>query len=297
MLGYQLIDGRQQVFQWETDRYIRLIGFSSCDHVSFFNPDGSEAYKVSPETHDDDTVVMIPNECLQSDRKVRFYAVGNDEYGQYVQLDGVINLVPRQRPAEYAYVPTEIRTFDEILSKAEGYAESASQSAVDAKASAASAAESASRLGTEAEEAERWAGIAEEAGKSASDSAEAAQEAARQAELVHENVEGRIIGGYDCILGDGVSTSFTVTHSLGTKKLIVQPWSRIDGAGVPAYSIRIIDESSMSISFSTPPAADGIALYISDIRTRTEQGLEIQPEQLSESCFLSREDALRILNS
>ncbi len=138
MLTFQLIDGRQQVFQWETDRVIKLIGFESCDYVNFYNPfsDTDEAYTVKPFTNGDDICVVIPNEILQFDKKVRFYIVGKDEYGSYVQLDGVINLVPRQRPVDYVYEPSDILTFQKILDAAKAYRDEAEKSAEESKKSA-----------------------------------------------------------------------------------------------------------------------------------------------------------------
>ena len=131
MLTFQLIDGRQQVFQWETDRVIKLIGFESCDYVNFYNPfsDTDEAYTVKSFTNGDDICVVIPNEILQFDKKVRFYIVGKDEYGSFVQLDGVINLVPRQRPVDYVYEPSDILTFQKILDAAKAYRDEAGKSA------------------------------------------------------------------------------------------------------------------------------------------------------------------------
>ena len=137
MLTFQLIDGRQQVFQWETDRVIKLIGFESCEYVNFYNPfSDDEAYTVKPFTNADDICVVIPNEILQFDKKVRFYIVGSDEYGNYVQLDGVINLVPRQKPANYIYEPSDILTFQKVLDAAKAYRDEAEKSAEESKKSA-----------------------------------------------------------------------------------------------------------------------------------------------------------------
>ena len=137
MLTFQLIDGRQQVFQWETDRVIKLIGFTSCEYVNFFNPySDDEAYTVEPfDTDEGDLCVKIPNEILQFDKKVRFYICGTDEYGKYVQLDGVINVVARQKPADYVYEPSDVLTFQKILEAAEAYKNAAKESADAAKTS------------------------------------------------------------------------------------------------------------------------------------------------------------------
>ena len=137
MLTFQLIDGRQQLFQWETDRVIKLIGFTSCEYVNFFNPySDDEAYTVEPfSTDEGELCVKIPNEILQFDKKVRFYICGTDEYGKYVQLDGVINVIARQKPADYVYEPSDVLTFQKILEAAEAYKNAAKESADAAKIS------------------------------------------------------------------------------------------------------------------------------------------------------------------
>ena len=119
MMNIQLDDGRQRVYQWEIGRYIKLIGFSSCDKVFFSNPDSDEAYVVETQTSGDVIKAQIPNELLQLDKKIKVYCNGVDANGQYVQLHTIIPLEARQKPASYVYEPTEIMTFESVLEEAE----------------------------------------------------------------------------------------------------------------------------------------------------------------------------------
>ena len=116
-MNFQLDDGRQCVYQWESGRYMTFSDIEECPTVSFFNPSSNEAYVVETENEDGNIRVQIPNELLQLDSKIRFYCTAVDTEGQYVEFAGVILLIPRQKPADYVYVPTEILTFENVLAK------------------------------------------------------------------------------------------------------------------------------------------------------------------------------------
>ena len=134
-MNIQLSDGRQCVYQWETGRYIKLVEFSACEVVNFFNPSSDNAYAVKTKMIDGILQVMIPNELLQLDKKIILYATGVDNTGNYIQKDGVIPLIPRQKPDNYIYEPSEIMSFESVLVEASGYRDAAKNSADAAKVS------------------------------------------------------------------------------------------------------------------------------------------------------------------
>ena len=134
-MNIQLTDGRQHVFQWETGRYIKLVDVASCPTVNFFDPKSDEAYTVQTETVDGVIQAMIPNELLQLDSKIKLYCVGVDSNGDFIQIHAVIPLIPRQRPANYVYEPSDIMTFESVLAEAKGYRDEAKTSASAAKTS------------------------------------------------------------------------------------------------------------------------------------------------------------------
>ena len=134
-MNIQLTDGRQHVFQWETGRYIKLVDVASCPTVNFFDPKSDEAYTVQTKTVDGVIQAMIPNELLQLDSKIKLYCVGVDSNGDFIQIHAVIPLIPRQRPANYVYEPSDIMTFESVLAEAKGYRDEAKTSASAAKTS------------------------------------------------------------------------------------------------------------------------------------------------------------------
>ena len=117
-MTWELDDGRMQVYQWETGRYLKLIDIKECNTVNFYNSKGTGAFTVQTKKEDGVIKVQIPNEVLALDEKIRFYCNALDDNGQYVEMSGVINLIPRQRPDEYVYEESDLLTFDKVLQEA-----------------------------------------------------------------------------------------------------------------------------------------------------------------------------------
>lgn len=120
-----------------------------------------------------------------------------------------------------------------------------------------------------------------------------------------EHIQGLDNTGYTCTIGDGTTTTFTITHNLGTQKYLFQPWSKLDDYSLDAWSIKTIDANTAEITFESPPPADGVDLYfapismygdINGIPFENIKDVLITPEQIDPSCMMSKEDALAILN-
>ena len=157
MYSIVLSDGRGQLYQWDIGRYVKLVGFASCAAVNFFDPSSDEAFVVKTETRDGAICAPIPNQVLEHDRKVKVYAVGADADGKYIECATVIPLIPRQKPADYVYEPTEVMTFESVLADAQASADAASKSASDAATSKKNASDSASNALTSEQNASKSA--------------------------------------------------------------------------------------------------------------------------------------------
>ena len=156
-MNIQLDDGRGYVYQWETGRFIRLVDFTSCDKVYFSNPESDEAYVVATTSADGVLKAQIPNELLQLDKKIKLYCNGLDDGGRYIQLDAVIPLVPRQRPANYVYEPTETMTFEGVLEEVSDMKDDVSQMKSDVNRYKNDSAKSAANAKSSEDLAERYA--------------------------------------------------------------------------------------------------------------------------------------------
>lgn len=193
-MNIQLTDGRQHVFQWETGRYIKLVDVASCPTVNFFDPKSDEAYTVQTKTVDGVIQAMIPNELLQLDSKIKLYCVGVDSNGNFIQIHAVIPLIPRQRPANYVYEPSDIMTFESVLAEAKGYRDDAASSASKAKTSETNAKSSetnAKTSETNAKTSEKNAKTSEtNAANSASDAADSAADALADKKLAERYAKG-----------------------------------------------------------------------------------------------------------
>jgi hypothetical protein len=59
-------------------------------------------------------------------------------------------------------------------------------------------------------------------------------------------------GGFSTLIGDGVSTTYTVTHNLNTENIIVQVFNAITGE-LDAVDMDIASANSISLTFGTAP--------------------------------------------
>ena len=69
-MTWELDDGRMQVYQWETGRYLKLIDIKECNTVNFYNSKGTGAFTVQTKKEDGVIKVQIPNEVLALDEKI-----------------------------------------------------------------------------------------------------------------------------------------------------------------------------------------------------------------------------------
>jgi hypothetical protein len=66
-------------------------------------------------------------------------------------------------------------------------------------------------------------------------------------------------------IGNGVDTSFTCEHALGTMDVIVQVYDANTGATVETEAIRV-DDQNVSIEFAVAPATDGYKVVTMGIK-------------------------------
>jgi hypothetical protein len=72
--------------------------------------------------------------------------------------------------------------------------------------------------------------------------------------------------GYAEDLGDGVETSWTVTHNLGTDRLCIHFWDNSTGEEVALKPVRI-STNAFTVNFADPPSVAGILVVVLPVRT------------------------------
>ena len=63
------------------------------------------------------------------------------------------------------------------------------------------------------------------------------------------------VGAYSQLVGDGVNTTFTVTHNLGSARVLVQLYDYASGAQV-ITDVSIVNATQISVSFTLPPTTN-----------------------------------------
>lgn len=63
------------------------------------------------------------------------------------------------------------------------------------------------------------------------------------------------VGAYSTLVGDGVNTTFTVTHNLGSARVLVQLYDYASGAQV-ITDVSIVNTTQISVSFTLPPTTN-----------------------------------------
>ena len=111
-----LEDGRTQLYQWDLNRRLRIAD-PKVTEVHFCN--GSDDCALVVKTYTDDTYdgnlyADIPNIILQSDLPIKAYAYINDTYTQDCLCFKVIK---RNKPSDYVYTETEIKSYEYLNAK------------------------------------------------------------------------------------------------------------------------------------------------------------------------------------
>lgn len=112
-----------------------------------------------------------------------------------------------------------------------------------------------------------------------------------------EFVEGHTYKGFETVIGDGVSTTYTVDHGLGTTKIHLSLWSMTED-DLPIYyaSKDTAKPNEVVITFETPPPANSIEVIVSSLMS-VEREEEVTTDDMAEATELTGEEVLNILNS
>lgn len=74
----------------------------------------------------------------------------------------------------------------------------------------------------------------------------------------------RFMSAYSKSVGDGVATSFTVTHGLGTTDVFVQLKDVSSGVVIDpsTYTITVVDEDTVTVLAPAPPATNDLRISV-----------------------------------
>jgi hypothetical protein len=102
----KLADGRGHLYQWDTGRQVEC----DAEQVHFSN----HHYGASIDVDIKDGKAMIPNQLLTSAIPLKAWAWVKDSSGEYTKEEQIFLVAKRNKPSDYVYTPTEIKTWQDL---------------------------------------------------------------------------------------------------------------------------------------------------------------------------------------
>lgn len=102
----KLADGRGSLFQWDTGRQVEC----DAEQVHFSN----HHYGTSIDVDVRDGKATIPNQLLTSATPLKAWAWAKDSSGEYTKEEQIFIVEKRNKPSDYVYTPTEIKTWQDL---------------------------------------------------------------------------------------------------------------------------------------------------------------------------------------
>ena len=102
----KLADGRGLLYQWDTGRQVEC----DAEQVHFSN----HHYGTSIDVNVQNGKATIPNQMLTSATPLKAWAWVKDSSGEYTKEEQIFIVAKRNKPSDYVYTPTEIKTWQDL---------------------------------------------------------------------------------------------------------------------------------------------------------------------------------------
>ena len=102
----KLADGRGSLYQWDTGRQVEC----DAEQVHFSN----HHYGTSIDVDVQNGKATIPNQLLTSATPLKAWAWVKDSNGEYTKEEQIFIVAKRNKPSDYVYTPTEIKTWQDL---------------------------------------------------------------------------------------------------------------------------------------------------------------------------------------
>ena len=102
----KLADGRGLLYQWDTGRQVEC----DAEQVHFSN----HHYGTSIDVDVQNGKATIPNQLLTSATPLKAWAWVKDSNGEYTKEEQIFIVEKRNKPSDYVYTPTEIKTWQDL---------------------------------------------------------------------------------------------------------------------------------------------------------------------------------------
>lgn len=106
---FRIFDGREEFFQWDSNQRL-IVDDVTINEVHFCNKTDDCSLVCEVFEEDGLRLVNVPNILLQVDWAIRVYAYCTN----HTKYAKVFKVLPRSKPADYAYTETEVKTWDTL---------------------------------------------------------------------------------------------------------------------------------------------------------------------------------------
>lgn len=103
---FKLLDGREQLYQWDSNRQL-IVNDNSITEVHFCNKTDDCSLVVTVK----DGIADIPNVLLQNSYPIKAYAYINDGY---TKIEQCFKVKARTKPSDYVYTETEVKRYEDF---------------------------------------------------------------------------------------------------------------------------------------------------------------------------------------
>ena len=110
---FKILDGRDELFQWDINRQI-IVSDASIDAVHYSNRTDDSALVVEVKEKNGLRVADIPNILLQESWDINVYGYCD---GYYTKQAARIKVNPRTKPESYVYTETEVLNYNTVMEK------------------------------------------------------------------------------------------------------------------------------------------------------------------------------------
>lgn len=105
---FKLEDGRSELYQWDTGRYISTP--ENIDKIHFSNMPYGTSFVIEVN----DNRALIPDELLQTCGILYCWAMIGTQDSEYTKYQQTFEVIKRAKPSDYVFTPTDQKTLDDL---------------------------------------------------------------------------------------------------------------------------------------------------------------------------------------
>ena len=108
------VTGKNSFYQWDTNQYLEAEDLAENQEVHFCHKNDGDALVCIVRQENGKRIVDVPNELLQTSEIIMVYVYARNEWGNRTCHAQSFAVLPRAKPADYVYTPTEVLSYQQL---------------------------------------------------------------------------------------------------------------------------------------------------------------------------------------